>query len=54
VKPSFGGFPEKPKGEATLAILAFVNTGITGEALQLLSAIILGLGLAQSKSRVPS
>jgi hypothetical protein len=36
----------------TLMLLAFVNTGLAGQALNLLSAIILGLGLAQSKSRV--
>ncbi len=36
----------------TLMILAFVNTGLAGQALNLLSAIVLGLGLTQSKSRV--
>jgi hypothetical protein len=35
----------------TLLNLAFVNTGLVGQALPLLSAIILGLGLAQAKSR---
>jgi hypothetical protein len=34
--------------------LAFVNAGLTGHALTLLSGIILGLGLPQSKSRIAS
>jgi hypothetical protein len=36
----------------TLMILAFVSIGLAGQGLILLSAIILGLGLTQSKSRV--
>ncbi|MCI0465654.1 MAG: hypothetical protein L0Y57_01390, partial [Beijerinckiaceae bacterium] len=35
----------------TLMILAFVNTGLAGFALTLLSATILGLGLTQAVSR---
>jgi hypothetical protein len=38
----------------TLMNLAFVNVGLTGHALTLLSGIILGLGLPQSKSRIAS
>ncbi|MEJ0093272.1 MAG: hypothetical protein WDN46_07515 [Methylocella sp.] len=36
----------------TLIILAFVNVGLFGAALPALSAVILGLGLAQSQSRI--
>jgi tryptophan-rich sensory protein len=36
----------------TLMLLAFVSIGLAGQGLILLSAIILGLGLTQSKSRV--
>jgi len=38
----------------TLMNLAFVNVGLLGSAMVLLSASILGLGLAQSKSRILS
>jgi hypothetical protein len=37
----------------TLMNLAFVNTGIAGQAAALLAAVLFGLGFAQSKSRVP-
>ena len=36
----------------TLIILAFVNTGLAGQGVNVLSALVFGLGLAQSKSRV--
>lgn len=36
----------------TAIILAFMNTGIAGQAFSLLTTILWGLGIAQSKSRV--
>jgi hypothetical protein len=36
----------------TLVVLAFVNVGLSGAALPVLSGVILGLGLAQSQSRI--
>ena len=38
----------------TLMILAFINVGLSGPAIVLLSAAIFGLGLTQSKGRVLS
>jgi len=37
----------------TLLLLAFTNAGLLGIATSLIAAVVLGLGLAQSKSRTP-